>query len=127
MFVFQCSELLSRVGPRSEQRCRGIFLRQTGRVELWKENQGLLVPMVTTDLAVSVYDAGLCRDARYSDLVKTLDCVCSLTCLSVSVTVRAGRFSHCCAKVRSKLHRSSYLNASLLSYSASAPNPVPNH
>lgn len=45
--LLQCGELLghSRVG--GQRRWRGLLLRQTGRAQLWQEDQRLAVSMVT--------------------------------------------------------------------------------
>lgn len=44
--LFKCGELLSHISARGQWRWWGVLLCQTGRAQLWQENQRLIVPMV---------------------------------------------------------------------------------
>lgn len=112
--VFQCGELLRRFGARGQWRWWRVLLCQTGRAQLWQENQRLAVPVVSpTRLSPPVSQQllpSLCPflsplylvDTQKHQHYPSLDVRLLLLTVSVfvPVTVRAGRFSHSCAKVR---------------------------
>lgn len=114
MCVFQCCELLSCFSAGGQWGWWRVLLRQTGRAQLWQENQRLVVPLVSsTRLSPPVSQQPLPSlwpflsplylvDTQKHQDYPSLDVRLLLLTVSVfvPVTVRAGRFSHSCAKVR---------------------------
>ena len=116
----KCGELLSRVSAGGQWRRWGLFLRPTGRAHLWQENQRLVVSVVrNTRLSDAVAPQPpqssllpflLGSHTEHRTVVLGLDVflfwvrLLFLTgSVFVPVPVRAGRFSHSCAKVRCQL------------------------
>lgn len=101
--MFQCGELLDRFSAGGQWRWWRVLLRQTGRAQLRQKNQRLVVPVVSSTRLCDATPVSRQPSAWLThgniNIIQVRLLLLTVS-VFVPVTVRAGRFSHSCAKVR---------------------------